>query len=72
MIDYNGRNKKSHLHKHLQESNHSCVTLSGFRIIGSNFQNQKSKRKITASLMIRETRSSLNTQEISIQPKRFI
>ena len=48
------------------------VTLSGFRIIGSNFQNQKSKRKITASLMIRETRSSLNTQEISIQPKRFI
>ena len=43
-----------------------------FKIIGSNFQNQKFERKIAESLLIRETRSSLNTQEMSISLKLFI
>ena len=54
VIDQNGRDKKSYLYKHLQESNHPCVALSDFKIIGSNFQNQKFKRKIAESLLIRE------------------
>ena len=37
VIDQNGRDKKSYLYKHLQESNHPCVALSDFKIIGSNF-----------------------------------
>ena len=64
--------KKSHLYKHSQESNHPCVALSDFKIIGSNFQNQKFKRKIAESLLIREKRSSLNMQEMSIPLKLFI
>ena len=72
VIYHNGRYKKSHLYKHSQESNHPCVALSDFEIIGSNFQNQKFKRKIAESLLIREKRSSLNTQEMSIPLKLFI
>ena len=72
VIYHNGRYKKSHLYKHSQESNHPCVALSDFEIIGSNFQNQKFKRKIAESLLIREKRSSLNTQEISIPLKLFL
>ena len=72
VIDNNGRDKKSHLYKHLQESNHPCVALSDFKIIGSNFENQNFKRKIAESLLIRESRSSLNTQEMSISLKLFI
>ena len=41
VIDRNWRDKKSHLYKHSQESNHPRVALSDFKIIDSNFQNQK-------------------------------
>ena len=58
---------ETYLYKHLQESNHSCVALIGLKIIGSNIQNQKLKRKIVESLLIREMRLSLNTQEMTIQ-----
>ena len=66
------RQIKSQFYKDLQESNHPCVALSDFKIIGSNFQNQKFKRKIAELLLIREKQSSLNTQEMSISLKRFI
>ena len=72
LIDHNGRDKKSHLYKHLQDNNHLCIALSDFKIIGSSFRNQKFKRKIAESLLIREKRSSLNTQEMSIPLKLFI
>ena len=72
MIDHNRRDTKSHLYKQSQESNHPCVALSDVKIISSYFQNQKFKRKIAASLLIREKRSSLNTQEMSIPLKLFI
>ena len=39
VIDYNERDKMSHLYKHLQESNYPCIALSEFKIIVSNFQN---------------------------------
>ena len=31
VIDHNGRDKKLHLYKHLQESNHPCVALGDFK-----------------------------------------
>ena len=46
--------------------------VPNFNIIGNNFQNQKFKRKIAESLLIREKRSSLNTQEMLIPLKLFI
>ena len=72
VIDHNGRDKKTYLYKHSQESNHPFVALSDFKIIGSNFQGQKFKRKISEPLLIREKLSSLNTKEISILKKLFI
>ena len=73
IIDHDGRDETSHFYKHSQESNHPCVVaLINFKIIDSHFQNQRFKRTISKSLLIRETPSSLNTQEISIPLKRFI
>ena len=72
VIDHNGREKKSHLYKHSQESNHPGVALSDFKIIGSHFQNQKFKRKIAEPLLMREKLSSLNTQEKPVPLKLFI
>ena len=37
VIDHNGRDKKSHLYKQSQDSNHPCVALSDFKIIGRHF-----------------------------------
>ena len=71
VIDHNKRDKKSHLYQHVPESNHPCVALSDFKIIGSHFQNQRLLRKIAESLLIREKRSALNMQEMSIPLKRF-
>ena len=72
VIDHNGRDKKSHPYKHSQESNQPCVALSDFKVIGSNFQNQKFKRKTAESVLIRKKQSSLNMQEMSIPLKLFI
>ena len=57
VINHNGRDKNSHLYKYSQEISHPCVTLSDFKVIGSNYQNQKLKRKISEPLQIREKRS---------------
>ena len=64
MNEHNGRNKKSSFYKHYQESDNPCVTLRDFKIIGSNFQNQKYKRKIAELLLIRNKHSSLNTGDV--------
>ena len=56
-IDHNERDKKSYLYTHSQESNHPCVVLSDFKVIGSYFQDQKFERKIAESLLIREKTS---------------
>ena len=46
VIETKRDNKKTHLHKRSLESNHPCVALSNFKIIGSNFLNQKFKKKL--------------------------
>ena len=38
--------KKSHLYKHSQESNHPCVTLSDFKIMVALFKIKSSKEKL--------------------------
>ena len=66
LIHHNRRDKKLHLYKDSPESNYPSVAMSEFKLIGSNFQNQKFKTKISESLLIRELRSSLDKQELSI------
>ena len=46
VIDQKGRDKKSHLYKHSQESNHPCVTLSDFKIMVALFKIKSSKEKL--------------------------
>ena len=72
VIHHNRTEKKLHLYKHSPESNYPSFAMSDFKVIGSNFQNLKLKTKISESLLIRELRSSLNKQEMSIPLKRFI
>ena len=43
VIDHSGRDKKSHLYKHLQKSKHPWVAMSVFKIIGSKIKSLKEK-----------------------------
>ena len=44
--DHGGRDTKSHVLKHSSEKEHVEVTQEEFKIIGSNFKNNRLKRKI--------------------------
>ena len=52
--------------KHSIEKEHTEVTQSDFKIIGSHFNNSRHKRKIAEALLIKEKHPSLNVQEQSI------
>ena len=69
--DHSGKDWKSHLFKHLVETNHKTVTLDDFKIIGKGYRRSKFRRKLAESLHIKEKRSSLNTQEASVPLKLF-
>ena len=44
--DHGGRDTKSHVLKHSREKEHVEVIQQDFKIIGSNFKNNRLKRKI--------------------------
>ena len=67
--DYGGRDTKSHVLKHSSEIEHVEVTQEDFKIIGSNFENNRLKRKITGALLIKQKRPSLNVQHQSVELK---
>ena len=50
--DHGGRDTKSHVLKHSSEKEHVEVTQEEFKIIGSNFKNNRLKRKIAEILLI--------------------
>ena len=60
--DHGGRDTKSHILKHSSGKEHVEVTQEDFKIIGSNFKNNRLKRKITGALLIKQKRPSLNVQ----------
>ena len=68
VIDYNGRDKNSHIFKHFVESEH---LVQEFSILGGNYRKNKFRRKVAESLLIKEKRSTLNTQEKSITLELF-
>ena len=68
---HSGKDLKSHLFKHSVETNHKMVTLDDFKITGKGCKRSKFRRKLNESLHIKEKRSSLNTQEVSVPLKLF-
>ena len=50
--DPGGRDTKSHILKHSSEKEHVEVMQEDFKIIGSNFKNNRLKRKIAEILLI--------------------
>ena len=69
--DHSGKDKQSHLLKHALASNHPVVDLKDLQIIDKNYHRNKSKRKISEALYIKQYRPLLNTQEHSVQLKLF-
>ena len=67
--DHGGRDTKSHVLKHSSEKEHVEVTQEDFKIIGSNFKNNRLKRKIAEALLIKHKRPSLNDQDQSVELK---
>ena len=67
--DHGGRDTKSHVLKHSSEKEHVEVTQEEFKIIGSNFKNNRLKRKIAEALLIKQKRPSLNVQDQSVELK---
>ena len=63
VIDHNGRDKNSHIFKHLVEREHKSPSLQQFSIMGGSYRKNKFHRKAAESLLVKETRSTLNTQE---------
>ena len=71
VIDHHGRDKNSHIFKHSVEREHRSPSLQEFSILGGNYHKNKFRRKVAESLLIKEKRSTLNTQEKSIPLKLF-
>ena len=67
--DHGGRDTKSHVLKHSSEKEHAEVTQEDFKIIGSNFKNNRLKRKVAEALLIKQKRPSLNVQVQSVRLK---
>ena len=67
--DYGGRDTKSHVLEHSSEKEHVEVTKEDFKIISSNFKNNRLKRKIPKVLLIKQKRPSLNVQDQSVELK---
>ena len=65
-IDYNKREKNSHLLKHSREKNHHHVWNSDFKYLDNNYSSNF-KRRINGALFIKQLKPSLNVKEKSIQ-----
>ena len=71
VADHDGKDKKSHLLKHLLTQNHRHVNLGNMKIIESGFHYKKLKQKISETLYIKQYRPSLNSQEQSVELELF-
>ena len=67
--NHGGRDTKSHVLKHSSETEHVQVTQKDFKTIGSNFKNNRVKRKIVEALLIKQKHRSLNVQDQSVELK---
>ena len=71
VLEHNGRDAKSYLVKHAIEKCHKYPKTEDFNIIGKDYRNNNFKRKVTESLLIKDTRTTLNTHEKPVLLKLF-
>ena len=64
-----GKDKQSHLLRHVLNNNHKTIDLKDFKITDSSYHNNRLKTKISEALSIKQYKSSLNTEEQSVQLK---
>ena len=69
--DHSGRDNKSHMLKHSITSGHRNVTKDDFTIVAKKFKNNKWKRKVSESLIIKDLRPTLNVHDYSVPLKLF-
>ena len=66
VLEHAGKDKKSHMLRHILQSGHPSVSLNEFKIFGKGFNNNSVKRKISEVLLIKQYWPFLNIQENSI------
>ena len=71
VLDHNGRDAKSHLVKHAIKKCHKYTKIADFNVTGKGYRNNAFKRKVAESLLIKDTRPTLNTHEKSVPLKLF-
>ena len=72
IMEHAGKDNKSHMLKHTLQSGHPSVSPNDFRILQKGYNNNKVKRKISGSLLIRKHQPSLNIHENSVPLELFI
>ena len=65
VLEYAGKDKKSHMRQHTLQSGHSSVSLNEFKLLGKGFDNNRLKRKVSETLLGKKYWPTLSTQENS-------
>ena len=71
VLEHAGKDKKSHMLRHTLQSGHPPVSLNDFKVLVKGFKNNRTKRKISEALLIKQYRPTLNTQENLIALELF-
>ena len=71
VVDHNGRDAQPYLVKLAIEKCHKYPKIEDFNVIGKGYRNNTFKRKVAESLLIKDERPTLNTQEKSMPLKLF-
>ena len=67
---HHGKDKKSHIYRHSQETKHKRVNIHAFQIIGKGFRSNFA-RKISEALYIKKLKPNLNIQKESYKLALF-
>ena len=71
ILGQSGRDDKSYLYEHAEETGHENVRIDHFEILSNGYKNNKFKRKFAEALYIKHERPTLNVQEQSVPLKLF-
>ena len=71
LLEHNGRDAKFYRVKHAIEKCQKYIKIEDFYVIGKGYRNSTFKRKVAESLVIKDVRPTLNTQQKSVPLKLF-
>ena len=71
IVDHKGRDAYSHLLKHSIESGRKPLEAIDYKIIGTGYRKNTTKKKLSEALFIKELKPTLNKQEKSVPLKLF-